>query len=327
MQKAVAARGRAPNWQVWAALIVVYLVWGSTYLAIAVVVKTMPPLLSASLRFVVAGLVMAVAIGMLRGWGKLRLSRDQIVGSALVGIALLLGGNGLVMLGERLIASGLAALIIGVVPLWIVLMRVASGEHVRRGTLAGVLLGFAGVALLVSGGLSGEFNLLGILLIIGSSISWSLGSFYSRRAALPADPIVSSAAQMFCGGVALGIVGVLAGEVPSVRPEQFAPEGIAALVYLVVFGSIIGYSAYTWLLQNAPVSKVATYAYVNPVVAIALGFLILAEPVTPAIAIGGALIVASVALVISTESRSARRATARSGSTTAGAVASRSRPA
>jgi drug/metabolite transporter (DMT)-like permease len=327
MQPEARARGHAPNWQVWTALIVVYLVWGSTYLAIAVVVKTMPPLLSASLRFIVAGLVMAIAIGAIRGWDRLRLNRDQLVGSALVGVALLLGGNGLVMLGEQLIASGLAALIIGVVPLWIVVLRLVSGERVRRGTLAGVLVGFAGVAMLVSGGLSGEFNLVGILLIIGSSISWSLGSFYSRRAALPADPFVSSAAQMVCGGIALGIVGLLTGELAQVRPEQFAPEGIAGLGYLIVMGSILGYSAYTWLLQNAPVSKVATYAYVNPVVAIALGWLILAEPVTAAIAIGGALIVASVALVISTESRAARKVTARSGSSVAGAVASRSRPA
>jgi drug/metabolite transporter (DMT)-like permease len=327
MQTEVRTRGHAPNWQVWTALIVVYLVWGSTYLAIAVVVKTMPPLLSASLRFIVAGLVMAIAIGAIRGWGRLRLNRDQLIGSALVGVALLLGGNGFVMLGEQLIASGLAALIIGVVPLWIVVLRLVSGERVRRGTLAGVLVGFGGVAMLVSGGLSGEFNLIGILMIIGSSISWSLGSFYSRRAALPADPFVSSAAQMMSGGIALGIVGMLAGELPQVRPEQFAPEGIAGLAYLIVLGSILGYSAYTWLLQNAPVSKVATYAYVNPVVAIALGWLILAEPVTPAIAIGGALIVASVALVISTESRAARKVTARGGSSVAGAVASRSRPA
>ncbi len=300
-------KGHAPGWLVWAALIVVYVVWGSTYLAIAVVVKSMPPLLAAGSRFVVAGLVMAAVIAVAGGWRRLLITRQQLIGAALVGIALLLGGNGLVMLAERTVPSGLAALIIAVVPLWIVLLRLTHSERVRRGTLLGVLIGFAGVALLVgSRGLTGEVDLLGMLMVIGSSASWALGSFYSRRLPLPNDPFVSTAAQMFVGGIALTLVGVATGELPRVVPAQFAGESLAALAYLIVFGSIVAFSAYTWLLQNAPVSKVATYAYVNPVVAIFLGWLILSESITAAMAIGGAMIVLGVAVVIRTESRPAR---------------------
>jgi drug/metabolite transporter (DMT)-like permease len=295
--------GRAPAWLVWAALIVVYLVWGSTYLAIAVVVKSMPPLLAAGARFVMAGAAMALVIGALRGWHRLRLTRQELVASGLVGLALLLGGNGLVMLGERSITSGLAALIIGIVPLWIVLLRVVYAERVQRGTLAGVLLGFGGMALLVSRGLSGEVNLTGTLMVIGASVTWAAGSYFSRRLAMPTDPFVSSAAQMLSGGIALLVVGAATGELTATQLTGFAPESVAALFYLVIFGSIITYSAYTWLLQNAPVSKVATYAYVNPVVAIVLGWLILAEPVSPSMLAGAALILAAVVLVIRTEAR------------------------
>jgi drug/metabolite transporter (DMT)-like permease len=319
-------KAQAPSWLVWSALGVVYLVWGSTYLAIAVVVKSMPPLLSAGFRFIIAALVMAIVIGAIRGFRTLRLTRAQIGGATLVGIALLLGGNGLVNLGEqRSVPSGLAALIIGVVPLWIVLLRRLNGERVRRGTLLGVVIGFGGVALLVSRGLNGEIDLLGMLMVVGSSISWSIGSFYSRRLPLPADPFVSSAAQMLFGGIALTVVGAASGEFSGLQPQSFKPESLAALAYLIVFGSIVAFSAYTWLLQNAPVSKVATYAYVNPVVAIFLGWLILSEPLTIPMAIGGALIVASIILVLRTESRPAGVMTTKAAAPAT--AVSRSRPA
>ena len=181
-----------------------------------------------------------------------------------------------------------------------------SAERVRRGTLLGVVVGFGGVAVLMSGGMTGQFELIGILLVIGASVSWSVGSYFSPRLTLPADPFVSSAAQMLAGGVLLTVVGVAAGELPDVRRADFALESLLALAYLIVFGSIVAFSAYTWLLQHAPVSKVITFAYVNPVVAIFLGWLILAEPVTAAILAGGALIIAAVALVVRTESRPAR---------------------
>jgi len=287
----------------WFALGIVYVVWGSTYLAIAVVVKTMPPLLSAGVRFIVAALLMAVIIAIAKGWRSLRIGRAQVAAAFVVGGALLLGGNGLVMLAEQKIPSGLAALLIAIEPLVVVVLRAANSERIGRGTLLGVLAGFLGVALLVSGGLTGEFALIGIVMVVLAAISWSVGSFYSGSLPLPADPFVSSAAQMLAGGILLTVVGVAAGELPDVTPANFAPESLLALAYLVVFGSIIAFSAYTWLLQHAPVSKVMTFAYVNPVIAIFLGWLILNEPVTGAMLAGGGLIIAAVAVVIRTESR------------------------
>jgi drug/metabolite transporter (DMT)-like permease len=290
---------------IWAALGIVYVVWGSTYLAIAMVVDTMPPLLSGGFRFIVAGLAIAAFLAWRLGRASLRLTRDQVIGSSFVGLALLLGGNGLVMLGERDVPTGLAALIIAVVPLWVVLLRLLFGEHVRRGTLLGVVVGFVGVGILVlPGGLAGDVHLPGALMLVVAGASWAVGSYYSKRLALPANPFTSTAAQMLAGGAALIVVGVLAGELGMLAGgARFATESIAALVYLVVFGSIIAFSAYTWLLQHAPVSKVATYAYVNPVVALFLGVLVRDETIGAAIVIGAAMIVVAVGLVIRTESR------------------------
>ncbi|MDP8904328.1 MAG: EamA family transporter [Chloroflexota bacterium] len=301
------ASQHAPGWLIWSALLVVYLVWGSTYLAIAIVVETMPPLLAAGGRFLFAGLLIWVTLAVVRGRSGLKLTRGQLVGSTFVGVALLLGGNGMVMLGQRTVPSGLAALIIAVVPLWVVVLRLLSSEPIRRGTLVGVVVGFAGVALLVAArGIAGDVDVVGMLLLVMAGASWSVGSYYSRRVALPADPFAASAAQLVLGGVALLGAGVLTGELGWVAPEEFSAASLVALLYLVFFGSILAYSAYTWLLQNAPVSKVATYAYINPVVAIVLGWLVLNEEFTLAMAVGGAMIVLAVGLVIRTESRPAR---------------------
>jgi drug/metabolite transporter (DMT)-like permease len=295
----------APGWQIWTALLVVYLVWGSTYLAIAVVVQTMPPLLSAGGRFLLAGALMGAFLALRHGPSVLRLSRAEIAGSAFVGLALLLGGNGLVMLGEKTVPSGLAALIIAVVPLWVVALRFVSHEPIGRGTVIGVLIGFAGVAVLVvPGGIDGTVELVGALMLIAAAASWSVGSFYSRRLSLPANPFVSTVAQMLLGGAGLVVAGVLAGELgllASGRP--FSSESVLSLAYLVLFGSIVGFTAYTWLLHHAPVSKVATYAYVNPVVALILGALILGEQIGLTIVVGGAMIVLAVGLVIRSEAR------------------------
>jgi drug/metabolite transporter (DMT)-like permease len=297
---------RAPAWQIWLALFVVYVVWGSTYLAIAVVVQTMPPLLSASIRHLIAGVLLFAVLAVRHGPGVLRLNRAEMIGSAFVGLALLLGGNGLVMLAERDVPSGLTALIIAIVPLWVVLLRLGFGERVGRGTLFGVAVGFAGVAVLVlPDGLSGSTSLIGTVFLVLAGISWAFGSYYSRRLRLPSNPFVSTGAQLLLGGLGLAVAGLLAGEMGLVQPARFSTESVVALGYLVVFGSLLGYTAYTWLLQATSVSKVATYAYVNPVVAIFLGWLVLNEQITPAIVIGGAMIVVSVGLVVRTESRPA----------------------
>jgi drug/metabolite transporter (DMT)-like permease len=296
---------RAPAWLIWSALIVVYVVWGSTYLAIRLVVETMPPLLSGSGRFLVAGALMCAFLVLRHGPSVLRLSRQEWLGSAFVGLALLLGGNGLVMLGERDVPSGLAALIIAVVPLWVVVLRLLFAEQVRRGTVLGVLVGFAGVGVLVvPRGAGGEVALEGMLMLVAAGASWALGSYYSRRLTLPPNPFVSTAAQLVLGGLGLAVAGVLTGELGLLRPERFSTESVVSLLYLVFFGSIVAYTAYTWLLQVTSVSKVSTYAYVNPVVALLLGWAILAEEIGFSMIVGGAMIVVAVGLVVRTESRS-----------------------
>ena len=282
---------------VWAALLAVYLVWGSTYLAIAIVVQTMPPLLSAGVRFTVAGLLMAAWLAV-RGT-PLRVSARELGGAAIVGLLLLVGGNGFVMLAERTVASGLAALIVASIPLWIVVFRRIAGEAIGAELFAGVLLGLGGVAVLVvPGGLSGTIDLAGALMLIGATLSWSFGTFLSPRLASPRNALVSTTYQMLTGGVVLLAVGSLLGEPAHLDPGRFSAQSLVALAYLVVFGSIVAFSAYTWLLQHAPVSLVATYAYVNPVVAVVLGAIVLAEPITSTMLAGAAIIVASVAFIV-----------------------------
>jgi drug/metabolite transporter (DMT)-like permease len=302
-------RSSAPEWQVWAALLIVYIVWGSTYLAIAVVVETMPPLLTAGLRHIIAGAIIFGLLGVVRGASALRLTRREWLGASFVGLALLLGGNGLVVLGERDVPSGLTALIIATVPLVVVVFRRLFGERVALGTFAGVLTGFAGVAvLIVPNGMSGEVSLVGMLMIVGSALSWATGTYFSKSVTLPRDPFASTGGQMLAGGASLLIAGSLAGEWGLADPSQFSTESLIALAYLVIFGSVIAYTAYTWLLQNASVSRVATYAYVNPVVAIVLGALLLNEKVDLVMVVGAAIILVSVGVVLRTEARANRAA-------------------
>jgi drug/metabolite transporter (DMT)-like permease len=284
----------------------VYLVWGSTYLAIRVAVETIPPLLGAGVRFIIAGLILAL---FLRYRGRLAgadIGRPQVAAAALVGV-LLLGANGLVMAAERTVPSGLAALLVASVPLWIVLLRLGDRQRISRTTLASVALGFAGVAILVlphAG--EGLTTLAGPLLLIAASASWAGGSFLSQRLPLPRDPLVSTSLQMLLGGVVLTAAGGALGEVHPRLLDGVSASSALALAYLVVFGSLVGFTAYTWLLHHAPVSTVATYAYVNPVVAVFLGWAILGERIDAAILAGAAVIVASVAFVVRRETLSRR---------------------
>ena len=296
----------------WIALAIVYVIWGSTYLAIAIVVQTMPPLSSAGVRFVIAGLVLLAWVGARRG---LRVGRDQLVGASVVGLLLLVGGNGFVMLAERTVPSGLTALIIASVPLWIVLLRRLAGERVHPSTFAGVAVGFGGVAFLViPRGSSGELDLLGVAMLIVATMSWALGTFLAPRLRMPRDGLLSTGLQQLAGGVVLVLAGGAVGELGRIDASAYSTESLLALGYLVVFGSLVAFTAYSWLLQHAPVSLVATYAYVNPVVAVLLGALILAEPVTPTILIGAAIIIAAVAFIVTREGarqRTTRAAAAR----------------
>ena len=210
----------------------------------------------------------------------------------------------MVSLAEVDVPSALAALLIASVPLWVILMRRAARERVSRASVAGVAVGFAGVAILL---LPGErpdgATLIGMLAIVGAAVMWASGSFASPRTQLPRDPFVSTAWQMLLGGVICALAGVGHGELTGLELSQFSTDSVLAWVYLVAIGSIVAFSAYIWLLQNAPVSKVATYAYVNPVIAIFLGWLILDETITATTLIGATVIVASVAAVVRAESR------------------------
>jgi drug/metabolite transporter (DMT)-like permease len=277
---------------VWANLASVYVIWGSTYLAIRVLVRTVPPLLGAGSRFMVAGALMLAFLGPRRA---LRVQRRELLACAVVGTLLAAGGNGLVTVAEQDVPSGLAAVLIASVPLWIVVFRAAARDRVPRATLLGVLAGFAGVALLLLPGNRPSGVPLGpSLVIIGAAASWGFGSFISQSLPLPRDGLVTTGWQMLFGGLVLAVAGATAGE----HVGTPSAESAWAWAYLVVIGSLVAYTSYTWLLRNAPISQVATYAYVNPVVAVILGALILSEHVGPVTIVGTAVIVASVAAIV-----------------------------
>jgi drug/metabolite transporter (DMT)-like permease len=297
------ARAAAPGWLVWTALWIVYIVWGSTYLAIRVVVETLPPFLSGGVRFLIAGTILYAFLAIKRGVSTMRVTRRELVSCALIGTALLLGGNGLVLVAEQQIASGLAALLIATVPLWVILLRKLTGENVSRGTLFGVAVGFVGIALLVLPGESATgADTTGVILVLIAALSWAGGSFISGKLTLPKDPFTSTAVQMMCGGLSLTIAGLVTGEMVSLDIAEFSSASLWAQLYLITIGSWLAFTAYVWLLQNAPISKVATYAYVNPVIAIFLGWALVSEEITATVLIGAAIIVGSVAFTVRHES-------------------------
>ena len=283
--------------RVWIPLWTVYVVWGSTYLAIRYMVETVPALLGSGLRFFLAGTVFALYVLIRHGASALRATPRELAGCAFVGIALLLGGNGLVAVAEDYgTPSGLTALVVASVPLWVVLFRRLTGDRVSRATTLWVALGFTGVAMLMlPGERPDDASVGGVLIVVAGAFAWATGSFTSGRIALPADPIRSTSFQMLIGGGTMALVGLLAGEASQVHPERFSTTSILAFAYLVVMGSLVAFTAYTWLLQHAPISQVATYAYVNPVVAIALGALFVDEEVTWLVAVAALVIVVSVA--------------------------------
>ncbi|MER7459055.1 EamA family transporter [Micromonospora sp. NPDC126480] len=292
---------------VWTALLLVYVLWGSTYLGIRIAVESMPPLASAAVRFAVAGLVLAAVLRVRRGPGALRVSRRQVRSAALIGVLLLAGGNGLVVFAESgppgvAVPSGIAALLVATVPLLVVLLRSATGDRPGILTFGGVTLGFAGLVLLVlpTGG-AGAVPLVGALTVVVAATSWSVGSFLSGRLPMPADPFVATVYEMFAGAAVLAVFAVWRGELRGLDLGAVTARSWWALAYLMVFGSLVAFTAYVWLLHHAPISLVATYAYVNPVVAVTLGALLVAEPVTAQVVLGGAVIVTGVALVVTTE--------------------------
>ena len=289
---------------IWTALLVVYVVWGSTYLAIRVVVDAkIPPMLGMATRFLTAAVLMAIGLTIKSGWRRLRITRREAVGAATVGVLLLAFGNGAVAIAEQTVPSGLAALLVAAIPLWLMLLRVGGGERPRGMTWVGVLIGFGGAALLALSGGNTSAKPLSVAVLVVGTICWATGSRYAPRLGLPRDPLVTALYEMVFGGTAMVLLGVLRGEPARLHLDRVDGSGWIGLAYLVVFGSLLAYTAYSYLLANAPISLVGTYAYVNPAVAVFLGWLILNESLTWQILLGGAVIIVGVALVVTSERR------------------------
>jgi drug/metabolite transporter (DMT)-like permease len=303
-----AASDRPVTVGVLVALGTVYLVWGSTYLAIKYVVEGgLPPLLAMGTRFLLAGLVLVVVILLVRGRSAFSVTRAQLVTAGVCGLFLLVGGNGLVAVAEQDVDSGLAALLIAGTPLWVVLLRAVLRDRPSAATVAGLLLGLIGVAVLLLPGVRGGADIGPLLLVCLASFLWSCGSVLATRRPMPADPFVTTVVEMAVGGTAMVLLGSAGGEWGRLRLAETEPSSWIAFAYLVLVGSVVGYSAYVWLLARAPLSLATTYAYVNPAVAVALGALFLSEPLTANVLIGGAVIIGAVAWVITVESRARRR--------------------
>ncbi|HTY37762.1 MAG TPA: EamA family transporter [Bacteroidota bacterium] len=276
----------------------VYLVWGSTYLAIRIAIETIPPLLMAGVRFIIAGTIMFL-------WGRLRSgerpTRTHWKSTAIVGLMLLLVGNGGLSWSEKLIPSGIAALLVAVSPLWFILVDwMQGGVRPTAGVFIGLALGTIGIAILIDpadlvGG--GEVSLVGASVLLLSSVCWAYGSFYSRRATLPSSPALANGMEMFIGGVGLILVGLVTGELSDLQLAAVTVKSLLAVAYLVVFGSIIGFSSYIYLFHHTTPTRASTYAYVNPIVAVIIGWSVGGEELPARVFLAAALIIAAVAAI------------------------------
>jgi drug/metabolite transporter (DMT)-like permease len=301
---------RATGWQLWLALGVIYVVWGSTYFGIAIAIKTIPPFFMAAGRFALAGAIL-IAWDLLRSpaarhWP----TRRQLIDSAIVGGLLLAVGNGFVALGEKTVPSGIAAILIGMMPVWFAILGwLYFHERPGRVVTLGVVVGFAGVAALVwpVGDGANHLDPLGLVILLIAPLGWSHGSLYgARKAHLPSRPFIASGLQMLAASVLLLSEGVLTGEPAVFEPGRISTESILAVLYLAAFGSMLAYTTYGWLLRHAPLSLIGTYAYVNPVVAVALGTVFLGEAITPRTLAASAVIIGAVAMIVTARGRASR---------------------
>lgn len=290
---------KAPKRKVIAGFAAVYTIWGSTYLAIRFAIETLPPFLMAGVRFAIAG---ALLYAWTRRRGGPAPDRGHWTAAIIVGALLLLGGNGAVVWSEQHVPSGIAALLVASVPCWMVLIDWArpGGTRPTRQVVVGLVFGLAGIALLVGPAtlIGGErVHTMGALVLMFGSFCWAAGSIYSRHTRLPSRPLEATGMQMLAGGGLLLLTGVVAGELPRVDLAAVSTRSLLSLVYLIVFGSIVGYSAYVWLLRVSTPARVSTYAYVNPIVAVFLGWALASEPLTSRMLIAAAVIVTGVALI------------------------------
>jgi drug/metabolite transporter (DMT)-like permease len=286
--------------RIWLPLLSIYLIWGSTYLAIRFAVETIPPFLMAATRFLIPGLLLFF---WRRAAGDPKPSRLEWKSTAIIGFLLLVGGNGGVTWAEQYIPSGVAALIIGSVPLWIILLNLfrPEGRHLKKRVVVGAIIGFIGIFLLIGPtqlvGSSEKIHPLGIITILLAAIFWSAGSLYGRNAPMPASPLLSTGMEFLAGGIGLLILAAFTGEFSNIDFALISTRSIFSLLYLIVLGSLVGFVAYTWLLRNAPISLVSTYAYVNPLIAILIGNRLAQEPLNLRILLSAGVIIGSVFLI------------------------------
>jgi drug/metabolite transporter (DMT)-like permease len=295
----------ASGYAIWSALIALYIVWGSTYLAIRFVVESMPPFLAAGFRFLIAGAV-------LYAFSRLRREKKPVRvewrSAAIVGLFLIVGGNGAVMWAEQRVASGIASLMIASVPLWIALLDTIrpGGRRPDRWVILSVIAGFIGIIILVGPsqmvGSEDQVDLVGIAVLLFAAFSWAIGSLYNRGAQLPDSPLLATGMQMLVGSLGLIILGTVVGEWSRVNPAEFTTNSLLGFGFLVIFGSWVGFASYIWLLRVAPITLVSTYAYVNPLVAIMLGSLLAGEALTSRVLLAALFILGSVVVITMSQS-------------------------
>ncbi len=304
-------RKHASRAQILAAFASIYLVWGSTYLAIRYAVETIPPFLMGGIRFLISG---AMLYAWARSRGASRPTRLHWRNAIIAGAFLLLGGNGAVVWAEQFVPSGLTALLVSILPFWLVIIEWVRPARRRPSSavLGGLILGFIGIIVLVGpaevGG-HGVVSPLGALVLILGSLSWAIGSFWSRDAELPESGLLTTGMEMLGGGVLLLIVGAVTGELSQFHIHRISNASAVGLIYLITFGSLIGFTSYIWLLDKVSPARLGTYAYVNPIVAVLLGWAIAGETLSVRTGIAAAIVICAVALITTARST----ATAHSG--------------
>lgn len=287
---------------------IMYVAWGTTYIGIAFTIETMPPLMSMSFRFVAASLALFVFIGVRNGWDSLRLTRKELSSSIFLGVLMLGTGLGTMALAEKVVPIGVASLIVAAMPIWTALFRTLDNDRPKISSLVGIVGGLIGIGIIMLPGhtiarpdSAGQNVTLWMFIILFGNLCWSLGSFIAPRMETPSNPLVLSTYEMAGAAVALFVAGLINQESISDFMDA-SSRSWGGWIYLVTVGSLIGYTVYTWLLENAPITLVSTYAYVNPVVAVALGIVIFSETLTNNILIGGFIVIVSVAIVVAVES-------------------------
>jgi drug/metabolite transporter (DMT)-like permease len=299
MTQVATGQGRSQSIKIALAFSAIYVIWGTTYLAIRIAIETIPPFLMAGTRFLIAGSLVFIFL-LIKGVPLPR--RFHWRSAVIVGALLLLGGNGLVTWSEQEIPSGMAALVVATVPMWMMLFEwlIFRGKAPNKQIVIGVLIGFLGIFLLIGPAqLMGntDFGTFSLMVLMMAPILWSFGSLYSRKVKLPDNVFMSTATEMLAGGIIMLFVGLIVGETSQLKISQFSLRSMGAMLYLMVFGSIVAFTAYLWLLKTVQPSKVATYTYVNPIIAVFLGWFILNETITPLSIIAIVAIVLSVVLI------------------------------